>query len=181
MSSIIKSISLDPEAAARAKKIPNFSRFVRECLRRHDQAMNPEDPFSVCQVEGDELCNPFTPSNQGGRCLYCWPAGPPPKEDWSAYLYQCLMSETRIRRYSASEGSAPYLRGESYEKGDEYQFVLRAAHPHYQDREWILQRARDTSPALFDFEDMVIVGNAKPKPRKKRRSLIRRMLNFLRL
>jgi glutaredoxin len=179
MSSIIKSVSLDPEAAARAKRIPNFSRFVRECLRRHDQAMNPDDPFSSCRTEGDELCNPLTPDSQGGRCMYCWPAGPPPKADWSAYLYQSELSETLIHKYDSNDGTG--TRHLDFRVGDEYQVITREAHPHYQDREWILQRARDTNPTLFDFEDMVIVGNAKPKSKPKRRSLIRRALRFLRL
>ena len=82
LSSIIKSISLDPQTAELAANIPNFSRFVRECLIRHHLAEDGQ--WVQCKRLDDDsrLCIP----TMKPRCMKCWPAGPPDHEAWMNYV-----------------------------------------------------------------------------------------------
>tara|TARA_Y100000310_G_C20688747_1_gene820802 strand:- start:1096 stop:1566 length:471 start_codon:yes stop_codon:yes gene_type:complete len=156
MASIIKSISLDPQTAQLASQVPNFSRFVRECLIRHHLACG--GAWAKCERENDEdkLCLPMkTP-----RCLKCWPAGPPPREAWTTYV-------------RAPRTHDPY--------GKPLGKYTRTVNPDYMNHELVQAAALEANPALFDFKDMVIEGNAKPKSKKKRRSFIGKLLNVLRL
>lgn len=82
MASIIKSISLDPQTAQLASQVPNFSRFVRECLIRHHLDSGGE--WGQCKRVDEEakLCIPTVKP----RCMKCWPGGPPSPEAWSDYV-----------------------------------------------------------------------------------------------
>ena len=83
MSSIIKSISLDPKTAAIAKKVPNFSRFVRECLLRWDAIQREPD----CPVErmGHPLVGEMCVPSKGRICMKHWPNGTPTMDDWRKF------------------------------------------------------------------------------------------------
>jgi len=143
MTSIIKSISLDPQTAQLAQNVPNFSRFVRECLIRHHLSKGGE--WGLCKREDEEskLCLPM----KKPRCLKCWPAGPPPGEAWTAYVRKPLTHDP----YGKKLG--PYVQKHN---------------PDYMDHVLVQEAALEANPALFDFEDMIIEGNAKPKKRQKK-------------
>jgi len=151
MSSIIKSISLDPQTAHLAAQVPNFSRFVRECLIRHH--LDSGGKYGQCKREDDEakLCLPMVKP----RCMKCWPAGPPPHEAWVAYVREPRTHD-------------PY--GKELSK---YQ-IEAYANPDFMNHDLVQAAALEANPHLFDFEDMVIEGNAKPTARQKR-SKIRRL------
>jgi len=72
MSSIIASISLDPETKRIASQIPNFSRFVRNCLRR-------------CRADPSVIVGGLCIPSSKRVCLSCWPDGPPDYPDWKSY------------------------------------------------------------------------------------------------
>lgn len=145
MSSIIKSISLDPQTADLAQRIPNFSKFVRECLIRHH--FTKEGVNLQCMREDDEspLCNPF--SVVKGRCVSCWPAGPPPHDAWSTYCRKPLYTDS---------GS-----------------LLLEPNPDYMDHALVQWHAEGANPPVFSFEDMIIEGNAKPSKRERKRMKFR--------
>jgi len=147
LSSIIKSISLDPQTAELASRIPNFSRFVRECLIRHHYTK--EGINIQCMREDDEsqLCNPY--STVKGRCVSCWPAGPPPNPAWSSYCRKPLWTES---------GS-----------------LLLDPNPAYMDHVLVQEAAEEANPPVFSFEDMTISGNAKPTKKERRVSWARRL------
>jgi hypothetical protein len=75
-----KTISLDEETAMIAARLPNFSRFVRQCLQKHAaQATNPTMPREQfahiapdsARIWGEtkDKCNPL---HKKGRCPVCW-------------------------------------------------------------------------------------------------------------
>jgi len=74
-----KTISLDEDTAKIAARLPNFSRFVRQCLVRHaSEAVNhgdlKQDPHvapSEARIWGEtkDKCNPL---HRLGRCPTCW-------------------------------------------------------------------------------------------------------------
>jgi len=149
MPSIIKSISLTPITADLADNIPNFSRFVRECLIRHHLKDGGE--WGLCKRENPEskLCLPMVKP----RCLKCWPAGKPPAEDWSNYVRQPRTHDPYGKKLS------PYMA---------------EPNPLYLDHDVVQAAALEANPRLFSFEDMKIQGNAKPTTREKK-SKIRRL------
>lgn len=149
MSSIIKTISLDPQTAQLAKNIPNFSRFVRECLIRH--FLHEGGSYGQCKREDDDakLCLPMV----APRCMKCWPAGPPPHDAWVAYVKKPQTHDP----YGKKLG--PYAQ---------------VKNPDYMDHVLVQEAAIEANPRLFDFEDMIIEGNAKPTRRQKK-SRIRRL------
>ena len=151
MPSIIKSISLDPQTAQLAAQVPNFSRFDRECLIRHH--LEDGGKWGLCKREDEDskLCLPMVKP----RCLKCWPAGKPPHEAWVAYVRKPQTHDPYGKELSV------------YQKADN-------ANPDYMNHDLVQQAALDSNPALFDFEDMKIEGNAKPAPRTKK-SKIRRL------
>jgi len=146
MSSIIKSISLDPQTAELASRIPNFSRFVRECLIRHH--FTKEGVNLQCMREDDDsqLCNPY--STVKGRCLSCWPAGPPPIEAWRAYRRKPVLTDSGM---------------------------IIERRPDYMVHELVQEAAEEANPPIFGFEDMIIEGNAKPKKPAPKRSFLQRL------
>jgi len=152
MSSIIKSISLDPQTAELASRIPNFSRFVRECLIRHH--FTKEGVNLRCMREDDDsrLCNPY--STVKGRCMSCWPAGPPPHEAWTTYLRKPFLTDSGM--------------------------VLEP-NLDYMDHILVQESAVDANPPIFGFEDMIIEGNAKPKKPAPKRSFLQRLRAQLRV
>jgi len=92
--SIIKSVSLDEETAILADEKTNFSKFVRNALRRDlgrilkpgsaDHVTPAKDRLEPCPYFGEIklLCNPIGAI----RCVKCWPDGTPDSEAWLAYL-----------------------------------------------------------------------------------------------
>jgi hypothetical protein len=75
-----KTISLDEDTAKIADRLPNFSRFVRQCLQKHarsavagvgdnpwEQHIAPESA-RIWGVTKDK-CNPL---HKKGRCPVCW-------------------------------------------------------------------------------------------------------------
>ncbi|HIA04787.1 MAG TPA: hypothetical protein EYN66_23315 [Myxococcales bacterium] len=57
--------------------------------------------------------------------------------------------------------------------------MIIEAKPDYMVHQLVQEAAEDANPPIFGFEDMIIEGNAKPKKKKKRRSIISRMISFL--
>ena len=154
MTSIIKSISLDPQTAELARQVPNFSRFVRECLLRHPRSSGGE--WIQCKREDEEakLCLPMVKP----RCLKCWPAGRPPQEAWIAY----------VRKPRTHD---PY--------GKKLGRFAEVHNPDYMDHVLVQEAALEANPALFSFEDMIIEGNAKPAKKPKKPNPIRQLMRFL--
>lgn len=153
LSSIIKSISLDPKTATIAKRVPNFSKFVRQCLLRWDAIQHRPD----CPVQ--RLGHPLT----GGHCvpaptricLKHWPHGPPRMEDWREFRNMIEFDgfhQSRDRLLQAWDFLADFECPE----------------------EWIQHRAEMTNYEQIEFDDMEIEGNAKPAARVKK-SKIRRL------
>ena len=151
--SIVKSVSLDPQTAELATRIPNFSRFVRECLIRH--FIDGGGEWVQCKREDDgaKLCLPM----KQPRCMKCWPCGPPPQEAWIAY---CRAPRTH----------------DAY--GKELSPYMAEPNPDYMDHTLVQEAAEEVNPVLFSFDDMIVEGNAKPEKRKVRRSIISRMLRL---
>jgi len=152
MSSIVKSVSLDPESANIARRIPNFSKFVRECLKRY-AALNGGEP--ICPVADlvDTLGQAFCVPARGRVCLKHWPDGPAPLHDWKEYRQMCECDPDRLLDYW------PFLE----------------AFPSGGPEEWIAHRAQITNPPLIEFDDIKISGNAKPKKPAPKRSFLQRL------
>jgi hypothetical protein len=158
MTSIIKSISLDPKTATIAKRVPNFSKFVRQCLLQWDAIQRSPD----CPVErlehplvGDH-CIP-APTR---ICLKHWPKGTPRLEDWREFRHMIEFDEFHQDRDR-----------------------LLRAWPFLQDfecpEEWIQHRAGLVNDEAIDFSDLDVEGNAKPI-KKTQKTFFRRFLDFLR-
>jgi hypothetical protein len=78
------SVSLDEDTHAVAKRMGNFSAFVRECLRRwnaHDLGIHIQPERA--DIELGKKC---FPRHRKGCCVLCWPDGPPTQDDWSYYV-----------------------------------------------------------------------------------------------
>lgn len=166
----VKTISLDDETWPIAQAMPNFSRFCRECLIRYYAATGGELHCGREARDDGYLCNPHaTP-----RCIVCWPAGPPDREDWIQY-YMPAAETTRqgIHQTTVEEGyfherSKTYI--EARQAGDRYTIVIPEG-PHHRDHDWITARALESNPKLFEIKDIPISGNApktqpRPKPKK---------------
>lgn len=79
MAQVNRTISLDEDTAQIAAKMPNFSRFVRQCLIKHAAhgvngsvgAQNPHIAPEEARVWGEDgdKCNP---RHRLGRCPTCW-------------------------------------------------------------------------------------------------------------
>lgn len=74
-----KTISLDEDTARIADRMPNFSRFVRQCLLKHaaqaslSVALAHKDHIAPSEAriwgESKDKCNPM---HKKGRCPICW-------------------------------------------------------------------------------------------------------------
>ena len=74
-----RTISLDDDTAQIADKLPNFSRFVRQCLIKHAAHAEifekgtdiPHKAPASARVWGEtkDKCNP---RHKNGRCVACW-------------------------------------------------------------------------------------------------------------
>lgn len=71
-----RTISLDEDTAKIAERLPNFSRFVRQCLIKHaSDATSPAGSPHIAPVdariwgETKDKCNPL---HKNGRCPVCW-------------------------------------------------------------------------------------------------------------
>ncbi len=151
--SIIKSVSLDANTAELASRIPNFSRFVRECLIRHFIDGGGEWVQCKREDENAKLCIPM----HKPRCMKCWPCGEPPREAWLAYV------------------RAPRLHDAS---GKELSPYMAQPNPDFMDHVVVQEAAEAANPKLFSFEDMVVEGNAKPASTKvKPKGWLRRLFS----
>ena len=160
MSSIIRSISLDEQTAVIAKSVPNFSRFVRECLLRY-HAVEHEPGCPVERIEGElvhDLCVPGATR----VCLKHWPKGLPSMDDWKKFRLMMDCPDGRLYEYYP-ECASDDFRGTKDER------------KHL----WIQRQAVRRNPAQIEFAGMVVEGNAKYK-KKVRMSSKRRFLNYLR-
>lgn len=154
LTSIIKSISLDPQTAELASNLPNFSRFVRECLIRYHIEDGGE--WALCKrKEGERMCYP----RKKPRCMKCWPAGPPAPEHWSEYVRQPRTHD-------------PY--------GKPLGQYVRTVNPNYHNDEWVTARAVEDNPPLFSFKDIQVKGNAKPSQAPRSRSFRSRFISAIR-
>lgn len=163
MSSIIRSISLDEQTAVIAKSIPNFSRFVRECLLRY-HAVDHEGICPTETIEGQlthDLCVPAP----GRLCLKHWPHGNPTLSDWK--IFREMMETPDHRLYDSwpqQQLSRDEFRGTKEERK----------------HQWIQHMAKLHNPAKIEFAGMVVEGNAPKRSKSKdRRSAIRRLRAFL--
>jgi len=70
-----KTISLDEHTAKIADRLPNFSRFVRQCLLQHvrEAAVDEHVAPSSARIWGEtkDKCNPL---HKKGPCPVCWGA-----------------------------------------------------------------------------------------------------------
>ena len=154
----VKTISLDDETWPIAQSMPNFSRFVRECLTRYYAASHGQLNCRRSLREDDRLCVPMRTKAEGGRCVACWPAGKPDHEDWSEYV-RGPRDEQRVRQLTIPE------RG--WVAGDRWTNEIPASE-HYLDHDWIQARAVEVNPVMFSMEDIPIKGNA-PKSAKTKK------------
>ena len=75
-----KTISLDEDTAKIADRMPNFSRFVRQCLLRHaaqgvNQSRGQYDGRHKAPEEAriwGETKDKCNPRHKNGRCALCW-------------------------------------------------------------------------------------------------------------
>jgi len=164
LSSIIRSISLDEQTAVIAKSVPNFSRFVRECLLRY-HAVEHE---AGCPVEslGGALKNGFCTPGRGRFCLKHWPSGLPDLEDWKKF--QDMMKCNPKRLYE----SYPECNLSSLE-------LLSHGSKDERIQAWIQRQAERRNPAQINFAGMIVEGNAKYQKKVKTESK-RRFRDFLR-
>lgn len=171
MSNRIKSVNLCDETEPIAEHIManggNFSRFVRECLIRYyaETSGALSCPRKFDGGEEPPLCNP----HQARRCPSCWPAGKPSTDDWRDYRFNGPKTTIHYRSYTA-EGE--------WEKGDKYIREFPGSE-HFNDHVWIYEQALAANPPLFDMKDLKIKGNAKSRPIKKKRSLLKRIFSVI--
>jgi hypothetical protein len=152
MTSIIKSISLDAKTARIAKRVPNFSKFVRECLLRWDAIQRSPD----CPVErlGHPLVGDHCIPAPTRICLKHWPNGRPTQEDWCEFRNMIEFDEFHQDRERLHRA---------------WDFLVDFNCPE----EWIQHRAEIANHAQIDFQDMEIEGNAKPRARMKKSKIKR--------
>jgi len=174
MSNRIKSVNLCDETEPIADHIManggNFSRFVRECLIRY-YAETQGGAFCPRKYDGGEeppLCNP----HHERRCVTCWPAGKPLTVDWASY-------RRAPRLHQGTRQSTVEVHGvEQWKAGDTYTRTIPGSE-HFNDHVWIYEQALAANPPLFDMKDLKIKGNAKSAPRKKKRSLLKRIFSVI--
>jgi hypothetical protein len=167
MSSIIRSVSLDEQTSVIAKSVPNFSRFVRECLLRYHAVEHQADcPVERINGEGKGLVYGLCTPSSGRICLKHWPQGMPPMDDWRKFrdMNECDPKSLYRIFPEAKLSSLDLLpHGSKSER-------IQA---------WIQHRAEVTNPAKINFNGMVVEGNAKYR-KKEEKAAKRRFLDFLR-
>lgn len=94
--SIIKSISLTPDTDEIRQRIPNFSRFVRNCLREwsameggHHTQRNPLDRVPSDNTGKEHWFSRCNPMHANGCCPICWPFGRPTRDSFRAWRDYC--------------------------------------------------------------------------------------------
>ena len=82
---IVTSVSLDQETKEIAQTMPNFSGFVRECLRRwrNEQIADNNRHIHPIERDGETICYPFS---KHGVCGLCWSDGLPTQDQWNAFI-----------------------------------------------------------------------------------------------
>ena len=94
--SIIKSVSLTPDTDEIRQRLPNFSRFVRSCLREwaameggdHIQT-NPLDRVPSDNTGQEHWFSRCNPMHANGCCPICWPFGRPSRDSFRAWRDYC--------------------------------------------------------------------------------------------
>jgi hypothetical protein len=152
----IRSISLDAETFQIAKTIPNFSKFVRECLRRHQ---NHEGKLSMIHrqpgvYERNGFCMP------NSLCPVCWIDGVPTEYNFDLFMGRDPKERNRTQQSVSEAMNNPPIPYEGPEVGN---------------REWLLS----TIGAPFPISEIDAEGNAKPQKRKKPSVLRKIVLKFL--
>jgi len=162
MSSRVTTISLDEDTEKIKKRIPNFSKFVRECLLRWDAVQR--DP--VCRTERafpESIIGDHCIPAPNRVCLKHWPNGNANMQDWREFR-QMIDAEEQGHDFKTSL-TWPFL--------SEFDF-----NPRY----WIQHRAEMVNMPMIEFDGIELEGNAKPendKRRRKKRSLMAKLLPFL--
>ncbi len=81
--SITTSVSLDTETIAIKRRLPNFSRFVRVCLREWAQL---QDGLHIIPLESNRRFGRCNPMHTNGACVICWPEGKPSRDSYFAWM-----------------------------------------------------------------------------------------------
>jgi len=174
------SVSLDPESAQLAQRMKregkNFSRFVRECLfiyyAEEQETCTDDQPWVITHPdETITLCRP----SRRYPCRKCWPQGVPHQEHWKQARAHCAAcADTRAKRITDGPVE-PRLIDALYFRDE--QGVLR-----WEDEihavAWLKEKAEEANRFIMPLADLEIEGNASG-PRKKKRGIVKRMLNFL--
>jgi len=82
---IVTSVSLDEETKEIASQMPNFSGFVRECLRRWRNEAIADNNRHIHPIErnGETICYPYS---KKGICGLCWSEGIPTQDQWNQFV-----------------------------------------------------------------------------------------------
>jgi len=153
----ITSISLDEETAMISKQIPNFSGFVRDCLRRYWAEVTE----TVCLTLDEHKIGGLCRMRKERVCLECWPNGYPSKDDWKIFMHASKSPERE------------HVGMRSYDHPRESLALMIEARKDPQ--EWIQSRARFHNVA-FDLTGVKIKGNAKPAQKPKKLTAFQRIL-----
>jgi len=146
----IKSVSVSKEDKKYiARSGMNFSKFVRDCLRRHQAMQNMTEHQNENALERLGICPP------NSRCVVCYPNGIPSPDSWK--LFRGIRPEFRTTDRVDFDGSAKRYQG--VEVGNV---------------EWLL----DSIEPEVNVGDLGSPGNAKTT-RKAKKGLIRRFLAFI--
>lgn len=173
------SVSLCPETARLAQRMKregkNFSRFVRECLfiyYSEAQADCTDDrPWIIQHPDGDiSLCRP----SRRYPCRKCWPAGTPDADAWlkaREHVRVCAQHRSGARIVDRDEDK---LIDDLSRKVD----GLLTWDDEVHAVAWLQERARERNRFIMPLAELELEGNASG-PRKKKRGIIKRALNFL--
>lgn len=170
MSSRVTTISLDDKTERIKNRIPNFSKFVRQCLLRWD-ALERDPSCPVERMNPEALVGEYCIPSPTRICLKHWPNGSPRMDDWRTFRdmveYHDFHKDTDRLILTW-----PFLQA----------FSGMGAEPQY----WISHRAELVNEPQIPLDEIEIKGNSKPendrrkkKTPKKRFSIVQ-LLPFLR-
>ena len=81
--SITTSVSLDAQTVQIKRRLPNFSRFVRVCLREWAQM---QDGNHIVPIEANRRYARCNPMHSTGCCAICWPEGRPSRASYFLWM-----------------------------------------------------------------------------------------------
>ena len=160
MSSRVTTISLDEQTEKIKNRIPNFSKFVRQCLLRWD-AVSRSPNCPVKRINGSLVGNVCVPARTR-ICLKHWPNGPPLMDDWRRYRDMIEFDgyhQSRTRLLQA------------------WDFLADYDSPF----DWIQDRAKAVNDDQIDFDDMELEGNAKPENDRRRKKTPKKRFSIVQL